>query len=152
MDATAEDVEAWPRVLHEASIGGVRPDPATYRVNVLAPIAFDAPKFDSVGLNYLLHCLPGAMRSKGVVLQHLRALTNPGGVVVGATLLHDRVRRNWLARQVMARNNAHGIFSNADDDLDGLRSVLAQHLARADGRGGRMRCRLLWLRLIRAGC
>ena len=28
----------------------------------------------------------------------------------------------------MGRNNANGIFSNADDDVDGLRSVLSTHL------------------------
>jgi hypothetical protein len=33
-----------------------------------------------------------------------------------------------MARQVMARNNRHGIFSNADDDLVGLKWALAQHL------------------------
>ena len=46
----------------------------------------------------------------------------------GATLLHDGVQRNWLARKVMDRNNEHGIFANADDSLDGLRSALAEHL------------------------
>ncbi len=29
----------------------------------------------------------------------------------------------------MARNNAHGIFSNADDDLDGLRAALSDRLS-----------------------
>lgn len=105
-----------------------RYDPEVYRANVLEPIPFDRPKFDSVGLNYVLHCVPGSIRSKGVVFEHLKPLVNPRGVVFGATLLHDGVPRNWLARRVMDRNNAHGIFSNAEDDLDGLRSVLSQHL------------------------
>jgi hypothetical protein len=43
-------------------------------------------------------------------------------------LLHDGVERNWMARRVMDRNNKHGIFCNAHDDLDGLRAVLEQHL------------------------
>lgn len=105
-----------------------RYDPEVYRANVLEPIPFGAPKFDSLGMNYLLHCLPGSIRSKGVVFQHLKALVNPGGVLFGATLLHDGVQRNWLARRVMDRNNAHGIFSNTEDDLEGLRWVLSQHL------------------------
>ena len=33
-----------------------------------------------------------------------------------------------FARQVMARNNKHGIFSNEADDLDGLNEVLSSHL------------------------
>ena len=40
-----------------------RYSPQTYRRNVLEPIAFDAPKFDSVGVNYLL-ALP-ARRDRG---------------------------------------------------------------------------------------
>ncbi len=103
--------------------------PETYRANVLEPISIDAPKFDSVGLNYLLHCLPGTISSKAVVFDNLKALVKPGGVIFGATLLHGGVDRNWFARKVMDRNNAHGIFSNVHDDLDGLRAVLSEHLA-----------------------
>ena len=32
-----------------------------YVRNVLEPVPFDAMKFDSVGINNLLHCLPGSM-------------------------------------------------------------------------------------------
>lgn len=103
--------------------------PERYTANVLEPIVSDAPKFDSVGMNYLLHCLPGTMQSKGVVFTHLKAVANPGAVFFGATLLHDGVTRNWYARQVMDRNNKHGIFSNADDSLDALRAVLSEHFA-----------------------
>ena len=70
------------------------------------------------------------IRSKGVV-ENLRALANPDAVFFGATLLHGGVERKWLARRVMNRNNAHGIFSNAEDDFDGLRSVLSEHLTDA---------------------
>lgn len=103
--------------------------PEIIRANALEPIAYDGPRFDSVGLNYLLHCLPGDISSKAVVFDHLIALANPGASIFGATLLHDGVHRNWLARQVMSRNNAHGIFSNTGDNLDGLRSVLSDRLA-----------------------
>lgn len=58
----------------------------------------------------------------------MRAVAKPGSVVFEATLLHDGVVRNWLARTVMDRNNAHGVFSNAEDDLDGLRQVTSEQL------------------------
>ena len=103
--------------------------PETYRANVLEPVAYDGPRFDSVGMNYLLHCVPGGIRSKAIVFGHMKALANPGAVVFGATLLHAGVRRNWFARKVMDRNNAHGIFHNSADDLDGLEWALSQHLA-----------------------
>ncbi len=106
-----------------------RLDPETYQANVLEPISINAPRFDSIGMNYLLHCVPGSIRHKGVVFAHLKELANPGATIFGSTLLHDGVPRNLLARQVMKRNNANGIFSNAQDDLEGLRAVLAEHLA-----------------------
>lgn len=114
--------------LDVASRRAARYEPETYVADVLEPIPFDAPKFDSIGMNYLLHCLPGTIQSKGVAFEHLKAVANPDAVVFGATLLHDGVRRNWFARQVMGRNNKHGIFSNEADDVDGLNEVLSEHL------------------------
>lgn len=105
--------------------------PEIYVANVLEPISPIDDKFDSIGMNYLLHCLPGTIETKAVAFEHLLAMANPGAVVFGATLLHDGVPRNWMARQVMDRNNAHGIFSNAHDDLDGLHSVLSTHFNEA---------------------
>ena len=104
-------------------------DPEIIQANALEAITYDGPRFDSVGLNYLLHCLPGDISSKAVAFDHLIALANPGASIFGATLLHDGVHRNWFARQVMSRNNAHGIFSNTGDSLDGLRSVLSDRLS-----------------------
>jgi hypothetical protein len=76
----------------------------------------------------VLHCLPGDIASKGTVFTNLLPVVNPGAVIFGATLLSGGVRRNWFARKVMERNIAHGIFSNAADDLDGLHGMLAAHL------------------------
>jgi len=105
--------------------------PESYVANVLEPITIDAPKFDSVGLTFLLHCVPGSIRSKAVVFQHLKQLANPGAVFFGATLMHDGVDRNLLARTVMDRNNKHGVFNNAEDDVEGLQWALSQHLTDA---------------------
>ena len=103
--------------------------PEVVRANALEQIPYDGPPFYSIGLNYLLHCIPGGSREKGpAVLGSVKAVAAPGATVFGATLLHDGVPRNFMARQVMARNNRHGIFSNEDDDLDGLREVLEEHL------------------------
>jgi hypothetical protein len=111
--------------LDVASKRVARFDPQLIEANVLEPIAHDGAGFDSIALNYVLHCLPGDIHSKAVALDHLIALANPGAWVFGATLLQDGVDRNWFARKVMDRNNAHGIFSNADDSLDGLRSAMS---------------------------
>jgi 2-polyprenyl-3-methyl-5-hydroxy-6-metoxy-1,4-benzoquinol methylase len=98
--------------------------PKTYRRNVLEPISIDAGKFDSVGINYLLHCIPGSIESKSVVLDHLKALMNSNAVIFGATLLQGGVPRNWFAKRLMDVYNTKGIFSNQHDDFEGLRRAL----------------------------
>jgi SAM-dependent methyltransferase len=103
-------------------------DPEILEANVLEPIVYTGPRFDSIGLNYLLHCLPGPMSAKAKALDHLTELANPGATVFGATLLHDGVERNWYARKIMDHNNKRGIFSNSNDGLAELRSVLTDRL------------------------
>lgn len=102
--------------------------PTSIRANVLEPIAVAMPGFASIGLNYLLHCLPGPMAARGEAVRHLARWLLPGGVMFGATLLHAGVRRNFAARRLMTAYNARGIFDNAGDDADGLRSMLSAHL------------------------
>jgi hypothetical protein len=104
--------------------------PEQIRASVLEPINVETAPFDSIGLNYVLHCLPGTIHEKAIAFEHLGALANPGAVVFGATLLHSGVPRNWYARQVMAHNNRVGIFSNDHDDLAGLETALDRHLNR----------------------
>jgi 2-polyprenyl-3-methyl-5-hydroxy-6-metoxy-1,4-benzoquinol methylase len=101
-----------------------RYNPEIYLGNVLEPIPLDAPKFDSVGVNYLLHCLPGSIESKSAVFDHLKALMNPGAVLFGSTLLQGDVPRSWAAKRLMDFYNRKGIFSNERDDVDGLRRAL----------------------------
>ena len=113
-------------VLEYASSRIARYKPETYRRNVLEPISIDAKKFDSVGINYLLHCIPGSIESKAVALDHLKALMNGDAVLFGSTLLQGGVSRNWLAKRLMSTYNKKGIFSNQHDDLDGLKRALSQ--------------------------
>ncbi len=100
--------------------------PEMHRRNVLEPIAWEGRRFDSVGINYLLHCLPGTMASKAVVFDHLKALMNPGGVFFGSTLLQGGVRRGFAARRLMNFYNRKGVFSNEHDDLATLQQALDQ--------------------------
>jgi len=98
--------------------------PARYRRNVLEPIAFADEPFDSIGINYLLHCLPGSIADKAVLFDHLKPLMKPGARLFGSTLLHGGVPRSPLAQGLMALYNRKGIFANQADDLDGLRHEL----------------------------
>jgi len=118
-----------PNSLDVAGRRLARYHPETYRANVLEPLTIPGLKFDSVGVNFLLHCLPGPLRAKAVALDHLKAVLNPGGVLFGSTLLAGGVNRPLLARLLMRFFNAVGVFGNAGDDLDGLTAELTRRFS-----------------------
>lgn len=98
--------------------------PETWLCNVLEPIDRPIPKFDSIGLNYLLHCLPGNLESKCVALDNLTNLMNEKTRIFGSTILHEAVPRNWLAKRLMKTYNRRGIFSNRSDNAETLTQEL----------------------------
>lgn len=107
-----------------------RYQPMTRRCNILEPIDWTQAGFDSIGLSYVLHCLPGSMSQKAAAFDHLGKLLNPGGVILGTTLLTVGVQRGWAARRLMRYYNAKRIFSNAEDSLDGLQAALASRFSK----------------------
>jgi hypothetical protein len=100
--------------------------PALCQVNLLAPIELDAPPFASVGLTYVLHCLPGRMSEKLAAVDHLRPLMSKGAVLFGATILGRGVTPNGMARALLDFYNAKGVFNNREDDLASLSDGLRQ--------------------------
>lgn len=103
-----------------------RYQPRCWQRNVLEPWELPTPRFTSIGLNYLVHCLPGDMASKSVVFDHLLPYLEPGGVVFGSTLLQGDAPRSATAQRLMAFYNHKGIFSNTHDAEVTLRQALAQ--------------------------
>lgn len=81
-------------------------------------------KFDSIAINYLLHCLPGSMPEKAPVFENIKNLLKPQGVCFGATIINDY--QNALAKKVARAYNRRGIFSNCDDTYEGLEALLKQ--------------------------
>jgi hypothetical protein len=53
-----------------------------------------------------------------------------GGVMFGTTILNHGVRHTRLGRKLMRVYNHRGIFSNFEDDLDGIERVLAARFQR----------------------
>lgn len=98
--------------------------PETLRCSLLEPIPYEGEPFASVGLNYVLHCLPGDLGSKAVVFDHLGRLLKPGGVLFGSTLLSEGVKRGAVARRLMREYNRRGYFANAGDRLVDLEEAL----------------------------
>ncbi|MGJ0506575.1 MAG: class I SAM-dependent methyltransferase [Methylocystis sp.] len=118
-----------PNALDFAARRIARYKPETHVRNVLDDIPFDGERFDSVGVNYLLHCLPGDMVAKARCFDSLAPLMKPGAIIFGATLLQGGVERSAPARALMNFYNAKGVFSNTRDDLDTLRRELKERFA-----------------------
>jgi len=98
--------------------------PEVYRADVLAPLERDMDPFDSIGLNFLLHCLPGPISRKAAALDTLGGVLRPGGAIFGSTLLMRGKGIPIQGRTWMRFYNATGVFDNADDTLDDLRAAL----------------------------
>jgi len=100
-------------------------EPETFEQNILEPIKTEIEPFDSVGINYLFHCVPGSIVEKAIAFDHLKKLMKPGCRVFGSTILQGGVPRGWTARKLMDIYNKKGIFANSEDDLAGLESALS---------------------------
>lgn len=100
--------------------------PALYQINLLAPIKLELAPFASVGLTYVLHCLPGRMNEKLTAVDHLRPLMREGAVLFGATILGRGIAPNRAARALLGLYNAKGVFNNREDDMASLSDGLRQ--------------------------
>lgn len=118
-------VDLNPTVLAEASERLRRFGPVTVECDVLSPFELGGERFDSAGLNFLLHCLPGGPAHKARVFDHARAHVVPGGRIFGSTVLADGVDHSPEAHELLGRLNAMGAFDNHDDSFDALDAELA---------------------------
>ncbi|WP_340117518.1 methyltransferase [Pelagibius sp. 7325] len=123
-----------PLCLETAASRVARYGPERYCANVLEPIDLPVEPFDSLGITYLLHCLPGPLSRKAAAFAYLKPLLSDGARVFGATILGRGVPHNALGRRVMRFYNERGIFGNEADDVDGLRAALAAQFADVDVR------------------
>ncbi len=98
--------------------------PTAYQVNVLSPFRLPEQPFESIGMNYLLHCLPGPLSDKAIAFDHLLPLLRPGGILFGATIVRVGVEPGFLARSLMAHYNRTGVFDNAGDSTADLEASL----------------------------
>jgi hypothetical protein len=106
--------------------------PLLCEANLLAPIASELEPADSVGLTYVLHCLPGAMSEKLKAVDHLRPVMNKNAVLFGATILGRGIEPNAPAQFLLRLYNGKGVFNNLDDDLAGLTGGLKSRFSQVD--------------------
>ncbi len=101
--------------------------PEVYRRNALERFNLNAPPFDSIGMMNLLHCLPGNMKTKGVVFQYASEILNAGGVIFGSSILYQGVKRNHVINFMTLLINRAGIITNLEDTAEDLKESLDRY-------------------------
>ncbi|MGA2065480.1 MAG: class I SAM-dependent methyltransferase [Thermoguttaceae bacterium] len=130
-------MDSNPGCLAKAARRIARYRPERYQCNVLdeddvRETTAGIERFDSIGMNYLLHCLRGTIATKAAVFDHLRPLLKPGGVLFGSTLLAIGVQRTPAAERLMSKYQQEQRFHNAQDSMEELRKELKKRFATAD--------------------
>ena len=122
IDLTLLDLNA-NSLTHTAS----RLDVAVTRIqhDVLAPLHTRVDTFDSVSINYVLHCLPGDWSTKAAALTNLARMLKPEGVLFGSTVIGVDQSFTVLGAALMFAYNKIGAFDNRRDDVPGLRRLLS---------------------------
>ena len=102
--------------------------PETLAANVLEPLPLETT-FNSVGLCYLLHCVPGSIPEKAAIFDHVLPVMSDGASVFGATIVQGDAPRSSAAQALMNFYNRKGIFSNAQDTFADLNAELSKRFA-----------------------
>ncbi|MFN0073455.1 MAG: class I SAM-dependent methyltransferase [Chloroflexota bacterium] len=109
-----------------------RYEPRLHATSVLEPIDLAGERFDSIGLNYVVHCLPGRFPAKAAAFRNLRPLLRPGGVLFGATMLGKGVHRHLPAECFFRASNMLRVFGNRHDDLGALKQALTEQFSQVE--------------------
>ena len=97
-------------------------------VKVLANILKPLPKigqFESVGMNFLLHCLPGNISEKSIAFDHIKPALKAGAKVFGSTIIQGDAACSVAAKALMNFYYRKGIFSNSNDTFQELEKQLS---------------------------
>lgn len=106
--------------------------PKVVRRDVCKKLKLEDGNYQSVGLNYVLHCLPGSLSSKAIVFDHISPHLQKGGVIFGSTLLNHGVDKGFLAKRLMRVYNRKKIFSNREDDPVTLEEILKRRFVEVE--------------------
>jgi SAM-dependent methyltransferase len=105
--------------------------PNTVEADVLKPLPVDGP-FDSVGLNGVLHCLPGPQQAKAAAVRNIASVLTPEGTLFGMTILGTSADHTALARFFLNQVNQRGTFDNLGDTAQGLQKILQDSFRRVE--------------------
>ncbi|MBN1495652.1 MAG: class I SAM-dependent methyltransferase [Spirochaetes bacterium] len=104
-----------------------RYNPVIHHWNILETINLNLPRFDSICIGNILHCLPGDFTSKAIVFENLKKYMNNDGILFGLTILGKDVEAGLLYKLFNAMYNKLSIFTNLNDSYEDLEKVLQLH-------------------------
>jgi len=117
--------------LRKTSARLVRFNPISFRHDILKPLDETMEtmtgRYQSICLNFVLHCVPGGFASKSIAFANLKPLLQSDGVIFGATVLSRKARPKLIARTALRLLNAIGIFNNEQDHAEELLQGLKRH-------------------------
>jgi len=102
-------------------------NPVTHEGNILEKLDIKTEGFDSIGMNFVLHCVPGDIEQKSrKVCENIVPYLKDGGVLFGSTILYleDWYSKNISGKLILDKFNNLGIFHNYEDQLKGLEAGL----------------------------
>jgi 16S rRNA G1207 methylase RsmC len=119
MDINEKSLETTQRILRRNNVEVYKHDIRKKMDRVVEP-------FDSISVNYLLHCIPGVIEDKVNLFENLNSLLNENGVIFGSTLVRDNISQKGIAKKLMDFYNQKGIFHNQEDYKEGLENILSK--------------------------
>ena len=122
-------LDIHPAPLAHAARRLARYQPCGYTGDVLQLENRPPRHYQSIAINYLLHCLQGPLLDKGQrVINQLRPLLDPvQGRLFGSTILGVGVTHNALGQGLMSLYNQKGIFGNSADGAAELDALLRRN-------------------------
>lgn len=106
--------------------------PEVQQQDLREPMVLAGGAVQSVGINYVLHCIKGSFSENRRLFAHLAAVLEDGGVLFGATLVTRPAREGRMAWLLMKTLNLVGIFNNDDQCLDELKQALEASFAEVE--------------------
>jgi 2-polyprenyl-3-methyl-5-hydroxy-6-metoxy-1,4-benzoquinol methylase len=103
-----------------------RYSPTVIRHNVLETPIEEDKRYDSIGINYVLHCVSGDYTEKEIVFGNLKKLLKDKGVIFGSVVLQT-THSYGIATLLMKILNRVGVFNSANDQLKDLELALKKH-------------------------
>lgn len=100
--------------------------PVMIRHNILEKPIEEDKRYDSIGINYVMHCVAGDFTTKSIAFGNLKKLLKDDGVIFGSTVMQTN-QSSLVARIFMTLLNRIGIFNNSGDTFTDLKNALKHH-------------------------